>query len=219
MLEIKNLTAGYGLNHIIRDINLTVEKGAITCLMGRNGAGKTTLLHAIIGLINNHSGKIIVNDKDIINFPTYEIAKCGIAYVPQGRRLFSELSVKENLKIGFMTQELNKKNIGNITDIENSKLIFDLFPQLAERLDQIAISLSGGEQQMLAIARALATKPDILLLDEPIEGLSPLMVKIIYQAIIKLRNNNIAILLVEQHMSDILSIADNIILIENGKIK
>ena len=219
MLEIKNLTAGYGMNNIIRDINLTVKKGAITCLMGRNGAGKTTLLRAIMGLINNHNGKIIINDKDIINFPTYEIAKCGIAYVPQGRRLFSELSVKENLKIGFMTQELNKKNINNITDIENSKLIFDLFPQLAERLDQIAINLSGGEQQMLAIARALATKPDILLLDEPTEGLSPLMVKIIYQAIIKLRNNNMAILLVEQHMSDILSIADNIILIENGKIK
>lgn len=209
MLTVQNLTSYYSNIKILKDLTFSLRKGKVTCLLGRNGAGKTTTLKSIMGLVDKTEGLISFNDEIISGISPHHIPRKGIGYVPQGRRLFSELTVEENLEIGLLTRrkgEVTKKNV------------LTMFPKLKERLDQISGTLSGGEQQMLALARALCIEPTILLLDEPTEGLQPSMISLIRNSILELKNQGVSILLVEQRVDAILSIADEILVIENGSI-
>lgn len=209
MLTVKNLTSYYSNIKILKDLTFSLRKGKVTCLLGRNGAGKTTTLKSIMGLVDKTEGLISFNDEKISEISPHHIPKKGIGYVPQGRRLFSELTVEENLEIGLLTRrkgEVTKKNV------------LTMFPKLKERLDQISGTLSGGEQQMLALARALCIEPTLLLLDEPTEGLQPSMITLIRNSILELKKQGVSILLVEQRVDAILSIADEILVIENGSI-
>lgn len=209
MLTVQNLTSYYSNIKILKDLTFSLRKGKVTCLLGRNGAGKTTTLKSIMGLVDKTEGLISFNDEKISEISPHHIPKKGIGYVPQGRRLFSELTVEENLEIGLLTRrkgEVTKKNV------------LTMFPKLKERLDQISGTLSGGEQQMLALARALCIEPTILLLDEPTEGLQPSMISLIRNSILELKKQGVSILLVEQRVDAILSIADEILVIENGSI-
>ena len=209
MLTVKNLTSYYSNIKILKDLTFSLRKGKLTCLLGRNGAGKTTTLKSIMGLVDKTEGLISFNGETISGISPHHIPKKGIGYVPQGRRLFSELTVEENLEIGLLTRrkgEVTKKNV------------LTMFPKLKERLDQISGTLSGGEQQMLALARALCIEPTLLLLDEPTEGLQPSMISLIRNSILELKKQGVSILLVEQRVDAILSIADEILVIENGSI-
>lgn len=209
MLTVKNLTSYYSNIKILKDLTFSLRKGKVTCLLGRNGAGKTTTLKSIMGLVDKTEGLISFNGETISGISPHHIPKKGIGYVPQGRRLFSELTVEENLEIGLLTRrkgEVTKKNV------------LTMFPKLKERLDQISGTLSGGEQQMLALARALCIEPTLLLLDEPTEGLQPSMISLIRNSILELKKQGVSILLVEQRVDAILSIADEILVIENGSI-
>lgn len=208
MLEVNDICARYEQTQVLHGVSLSVSAGEILCLMGRNGAGKTTTLKTIMGLVRCTSGNIVLDGKNISDFPAHQIPRLGIGYVPQGRRLFSELSVAENIEIGLMT-----RNSGSNVRAR----VLDIFPRLRERMHQRANTLSGGEQQMLATARALCLEPDILLLDEPTEGLQPSMIDQIRQSIIQLKNEGVAIILVEQRVDAVMSLADKITFLENGK--
>ncbi|MDG1319960.1 MAG: ATP-binding cassette domain-containing protein, partial [Paracoccaceae bacterium] len=164
MLEVQGIDAGYGNVQVLKDLSLRVQAGEILCLLGRNGAGKTTILKAIMGLVRAQKGHMRLESKDLHLLPAYEVPRHGIGYIPQGRRLFTEMTVAENLQIGLMTRAQRPEVLDEV---------LDMFPRLRERLDQRAETLSGGEQQMLATARALCLKPKLLLLDEPTEGLQP----------------------------------------------
>ena len=209
MLTVQNLTSYYSNIKILKDLTFSLRKGKVTCLLGRNGAGKTTTLKSIMGLVDKTEGLISFNDEKISEISPHHIPKKGIGYVPQGRRLFSELTVEENLEIGLLTRRKSEVTKNNV---------LTMFPKLKERLDQISGTLSGGEQQMLALARALCIEPTILLLDEPTEGLQPSMISLIRNSILELKKQGVSILLVEQRVDAILSIADEILVIENGSI-
>tara|TARA_B100001173_G_scaffold58026_1_gene48582 strand:- start:64 stop:759 length:696 start_codon:yes stop_codon:yes gene_type:complete len=209
MLTVKNLTSYYSNIKILKDLTFSLRKGKVTCLLGRNGAGKTTTLKSIMGLVDKTEGLISFNDEKISEISPHHIPKKGIGYVPQGRRLFSELTVEENLEIGLLTRRKSEVTKNNV---------LTMFPKLKERLDQISGTLSGGEQQMLALARALCIEPTLLLLDEPTEGLQPSMITLIRNSILELKKQGVSILLVEQRVDAILSIADEILVIENGSI-
>ena len=209
MLTLQNLTSYYSNIKILKDLTFSLRKGKITCLLGRNGAGKTTTLKSIMGLVDKTEGLISFNDETISEISPHHIPKKGIGYVPQGRRLFSELTVEENLEIGLLTRRKSEVTKNNV---------LTMFPKLKERLDQISGTLSGGEQQMLALARALCIEPTLLLLDEPTEGLQPSMITLIRNSILELKKQGVSILLVEQRVDAILSIADEILVIENGSI-
>lgn len=208
MLALDNISTGYGEALVLRDFSLTVRKGEILCLFGRNGAGKTTTLRAIMGLLPLAGGEVRLDAKSMTDLPPHEIPKQGIGYVPQGRRLFTEMTVAENLEIGLMAR-------GQGSDTRD--WVLELFPRLSERLSQRAETLSGGEQQMLATARALCLRPKVLLLDEPTEGLQPSMIEAIRQVVVKMREEGVAILLVEQRLDAVLSLADRVAFIENGR--
>ncbi|HGG05637.1 MAG TPA: ABC transporter ATP-binding protein [Aliiroseovarius sp.] len=208
MLEVANIDAFYGNVQVLRDLSITVRPGEILCLLGRNGAGKSTLMKTIMGLVPTTAGQIMLNGDTISGLPAYKVPKLGIGYIPQGRRLFSEMSVAENLQIGLMARHSDPAILDDI---------LDMFPLLRRRITQRADTLSGGEQQMLATARALCLAPEVLLLDEPTEGLQPSMITLIRDAVAKLRDRNVAILLVEQRVDAVLDIADNIAFIENGR--
>jgi len=208
MLELAGIDAGYGSVQVLRGLSLTARPGEVTCLLGRNGAGKTTTLKAIMGLLPLRAGRITLDGADIGGLPAHEVPRRGIGYVPQGRRLFAELTVAQNLEIGMMTRS---------SPPEMRARVLDLFPRLAERLSQRAETLSGGEQQMLAIARALCLDPRLLLLDEPTEGLQPSMIRLIREVIERMRAAGVAIVLVEQRLDAVLSSADRVIFIENGQ--
>ncbi len=208
MLEVANIDAFYGNVQVLRDLSITVRPGEILCLLGRNGAGKSTLMKTIMGLVPTTAGHITLNGQNISGLPAYKVPKLGIGYIPQGRRLFAEMSVAENLQIGLMARHSDPAILDDI---------LDMFPLLRSRMAQRADTLSGGEQQMLATARALCLDPDVLLLDEPTEGLQPSMITLIRDAVAKLRDRNVAILLVEQRVDAVLDIADNIAFIENGR--
>ncbi|WP_420557289.1 ABC transporter ATP-binding protein [Roseovarius sp.] len=208
MLELQGVNAGYGAAQVLRDLSLRVEAGEILCLLGRNGAGKTTTMQTIMGLLPLMSGRITLDGQDIGTLPPHEVPRAGIGYIPQGRRLFAGLSVAQNLEIGLQVRGAGKDVLEEV---------LDLFPRLRERMDQPAQTLSGGEQQMLATARALCIQPKALLLDEPTEGLQPSMIEAIRRVIVRMREQGVAILLVEQRVDAVLSVADRVAFIENGR--
>ncbi len=212
MLEVKNIEVCYGMIRAIKDISFEINKGEIVALIGANGAGKTTTLHTVSGLLKPTMGQVLFNGKDISKIPAHKIVTMGMAHVPEGRRVFQQLSVLDNLKLGAYTRA-DKKEIA-----ENLKKVYEHFPRLAERKNQIAGTLSGGEQQMLAMGRALMSNPDIILMDEPSMGLSPLLVKEIFAIIEELHKAGTTILLVEQNAKMALSVADRAYVLETGSI-
>ncbi len=209
MLELQGVGAGYGQAQVLRDLSLSVQGGEIVCLLGRNGAGKTTTMKAIMGLLPLMSGKVLLDGVETSALPPHQVPKQGLGYIPQGRRLFGELTVAQNLEVGLMA-----RNGG----AEVREQVLDLFPRLRERLKQRAQTLSGGEQQMLATARALCLSPKALLLDEPTEGLQPSMIEAIRQVIVQMRDRGVAVLLVEQRVDAVLSVADRVAFLENGRM-
>lgn len=212
LLEVKNLVVSYGAIKALRGISFSVEQGEVISLIGSNGAGKTTTLHSISNLIKKNSGSIFFEGTDITNLSADKIVKMGLIQVPEGRRVFANLSVKENLEMGAYLQK-DKEQIKK--DMEWG---YELFPRLKERLSQLAGTLSGGEQQMLAMARALMSKPKLLLLDEPSMGLAPILVDEIFEIIKKISSAGTTILLVEQNAYKALSIANRAYILETGEI-
>lgn len=212
LLEVKNLVVSYGAIKALRGISFSVEQGEVISLIGSNGAGKTTTLHSISNLIKKNSGSIFFEGTDITNLSADKIVKMGLIQVPEGRRVFANLSVKENLEMGAYLRK-DKEQIKQ--DMEWG---YELFPRLKERLSQLAGTLSGGEQQMLAMARALMSKPKLLLLDEPSMGLAPILVDEIFEIIKKISSAGTTILLVEQNAYKALSIANRAYILETGEI-
>lgn len=212
LLEIENLEVNYGMIKALKGVSFEVNKGEIIALIGANGAGKTTTLHAISGILPSTSGEIIYNGQNITKTPAHKIVKLGISQVPEGRRVFSQLSVFENLLMGAYTRR-DKSEIN-----EDLEKIYERFPRLEERKNQIVGTLSGGEQQMLAMGRALMSKPEIILLDEPSMGLSPIFVSEIFDIIKALNEGGTTVLLVEQNAKKALSIADRAYVLETGNV-
>jgi len=213
MLEIKNLVVGYGAINALHGVSLSVKAGSSITLIGANGAGKTTTLKTISGLIKPKSGEILYEGKNIAGLPPHQIVKLGLSHVPEGRMIFANLTVLENLQLGAYLQK-DKQIVRR--ELEH---VFSLFPRLQERVKQIAGTLSGGEQQMLAIGRALMSKPKLLLLDEPSLGLAPLLVKSIFEKIVEInRQQGLTILLVEQNANLALEISHSGYVLETGRI-
>ncbi|HZK00690.1 MAG TPA: ABC transporter ATP-binding protein [Tissierellaceae bacterium] len=212
MLEIKDLNVFYGGIHAIKDVNLKINHGEIVTLIGSNGAGKTTTLRTISGLEKAKSGEILFEGSDIVKKAASDIVKLGISHVPEGRRVFATMSVLENLEIGAYTR-LDKVQIN-----KDIKKVFELFPILYERRSQNAVNLSGGEQQMLAIGRALLSKPRLMLLDEPSMGLAPIIVNEIFEIIKNINDEGTTVLLVEQNAKMALQSANRAYIIQNGRI-
>lgn len=212
MLEVKNLQVSYGLIKAIKDVSFEVNEGEIVALVGANGAGKTTIMHAISGLIPIGAGSISFEGVELNKTQPHKLVSLGITQVPEGRRIFQELTVKDNLLLGAYSRSDQKE----IKDTLNN--IYEIFPRLKERASQIAGTLSGGEQQMLAVGRALMSHPKMLLLDEPSMGLSPLFVNVIFDTIKKINESGTTILLVEQNAKKALSIATRAYVLETGKI-
>ncbi len=212
MLELKNVCSGYGAIEALKSINISISKGEIVTLIGANGAGKSTTLRNIAGLVPSRSGEILFEGKTLNGIPTHRITALGISMVPEGRAIFSNLTVSENLEMGAYLQS-NKTE--NARELER---VFTLFPRLKERIKQLGGTLSGGEQQMLAIARAMMARPRLLLLDEPSLGLAPLMVHTIFKAIDEINKEGTTILLVEQNASAALKHAHRAYVLETGAI-
>jgi len=210
LLEIRDLHVNYGAIKAIKGINLLVNSGEVVAILGANGAGKTTTLRTISGLLRANSGKIIFDKSDITKTPAYDIVSLGMSHSPEGRRVFGTLSVEENLLMGAYTL----KNY----DKETLKWIYDILPRLKERKKQLAGTLSGGEQQMLAIGRSIMSKPKLLILDEPSLGLAPVLVKVIFKAIKEISKSGVTVLLVEQNAKAALKLADRGYVLELGKI-
>lgn len=212
LLEIKNLEVNYGVIKAIKGVSFDVNEGEIIALIGANGAGKTTILHTITGLIQAKKGSIVFDGKELTKTPPHKIVSMGMAHVPEGRRIFQQLSVLENLKLGAYTRK-DKSEIASTL-----KMVYERFPRLEERKNQVAGTLSGGEQQMLAMGRALMSKPRIILMDEPSMGLSPLLVSEIFDIIKVINESGTTVLLVEQNAKKALSIADRAYVLETGNI-
>ncbi|MBP3329103.1 MAG: ABC transporter ATP-binding protein [Clostridia bacterium] len=212
LLEVKDLEVHYGVIKAIKGISFEVNQGEVIALIGANGAGKTTTLHTVTGLIQPSHGQIIFDGKDITKIPAHKIVGMGMAHVPEGRRIFQQLTVLENLKLGAYTRK--DKNLISAT----LKMVYERFPRLEERKNQVAGTLSGGEQQMLAMGRALMSNPRIILMDEPSMGLSPLLVSEIFDIIKVISEGGTTVLLVEQNAQKALSIADRAYVLETGNI-
>jgi ABC-type branched-subunit amino acid transport system ATPase component len=213
MLEIANVSAFYGKHRALDGVSLTVARAEIVVILGANGAGKTTLLKAIGGMVATAPGaRIAMAGQDLAGTPPHRVVEAGIALVPEGRGIFGELTVRENLLLGAYPARAREKEAANLDTV------FTLFPRLRERLNQTVRIMSGGEQQMVAIGRALMTAPDILLLDEPSLGLSPIMCKELFQILARIRDAGLGVLLVEQNAKQSLTIADRGYLIETGRI-
>lgn len=212
ILNVENLEVSYGLIKAIKGISFHVEEGEIVALIGANGAGKTTTMHAIARLISSEAGKIEFAGTDITKYPAHKIVRLGMSQVPEGRRIFQELKVKENLTLGAFTRKDKTETA------RTREEMYSLFPILKERENQVAGTLSGGEQQMLAVARAMMAHPKLLLLDEPSMGLSPLYVNQIFEMIKKINDSGITVLLVEQNAKKALSVANRAYVLETGNI-
>src|SRR3990172_2755909 len=208
MLEVRDIHTYYGNSNILQGISLKMEKGQVVGILGRNGMGKTTLIRSIIGFTPPRKGQVLFKERDITGWPSNRSIRLGLGLVPQGRRVFPSLTVDENLEVAA------RRNSGSWT-IER---VMDLFPRLRERRENRAGKLSGGEQQMLAIARALMTNPELLLMDEPTEGLAPILVRDVGKAISELKASGLSILLVEQHLPMALSVADHVHVLSRGRI-
>lgn len=212
MLEVKDLEVHYGLIKAIKGVSFEVNQGEVIALIGANGAGKTTILHTITGLLSASNGSVIFDDVDITKIAAHKIVSMGMAHVPEGRRVFANLNVIQNLKLGAYTRK-DKEEISN-----NLDMVFTRFPRLKERQNQLAGTLSGGEQQMLAMGRALMSNPKIILMDEPSMGLSPIFVNEIFDIIRSVKADGTTVLLVEQNAKKALTIADRAYVLETGNI-
>ena len=212
MLEIKDLFVSYGMMEVLHGISLKVEDRELVSVIGPNGAGKSTLIKTVMGLVKPTSGAILYNGQDITHLPAHKRAGLGIGYVPEGRRVFAKLTVEENLRMGAYELK-DKKKIA-----ENMAKVYEIFPRLGERKDQLASTMSGGEQQMLAISRALMLSPQMLLIDEVSMGLMPIMVNTCFDVIKKLNEQGITILVVEQNANKALKVADRGYVLETGNI-
>lgn len=207
-LQMKGVHAHYGPSHVLQGVTLDVPTGKVTAIVGRNGVGKTTLMNTIMGLVPATAGSILVDATDLVRLPAYHRKRLGLALVPQGRRLFRSLTVDEHLNLVPSDRE------GPFT----REWLLELFPRLAERRTALARTLSGGEQSMLSIARALITSPTILLMDEPTEGLAPLLIETVREAVLMMRSKGLSILLVEQNLAFALSVADRVAVMKRGAI-
>ena len=212
MLEVKDLNAWYGTSHILQGISLSVRKGELVCLIGRNGAGKTTTVKSIAGLVSRTTGSVKFDGVELLGSPAHARFAKGLAYVPEERRIVPGLTVRENIRLGLLASPLRKRESEVIDEIAET------FPRLKERLDQMAITMSGGEQQMLAIARAVASKPMMVLLDEPSEGIMPVLVDEMFEYFTALKRSGVTILLIEQNVGLALKIADRAYILDQGEV-
>jgi branched-chain amino acid transport system ATP-binding protein len=217
MLEVQGLHAGYGLVEVLHGLTFQVPKGQVVTLIGSNGAGKTTTMRALSGMIRPRSGTIRLNGKDIAGLESHDVAREGLAHSPEGRRVFPTLSVEDNLTLGAFPRLTGSRPRGDIS--ADRERAFTLFPRLKERRAQLAGTLSGGEQQMLAMGRALMLRPEILLLDEPSMGLAPKLVEEVFRIIRQLKEEKVTMLLVEQFAMAALGVADHAYVLENGRIR
>ncbi|EYE87423.1 amino acid ABC transporter ATPase [Fervidicella metallireducens AeB] len=213
MLTIKNLKVNYGYVNALKGVDIDIKKGKIVSILGSNGAGKTSLLKAISGLVEDKEGQIIFDEKDITNLSTEKVVSLGISHCPEGRRIFPELTVEENLKIGAYVLRKSKINLN-----DEFNRVYSFFPKLKERSKQVAGTLSGGEQQMLAIGRALMSKPKLLMLDEPSLGLAPIIVSEIFKIIKDINKEGTTVLLIEQNANQALKISDYSYVLELGQV-
>jgi branched-chain amino acid transport system ATP-binding protein len=212
MLEIKGLNAWYGRSHVLQGVTFAVAKGEAVCMIGRNGAGKTTTLRSIMGLVPRRTGEVRFNGDDIIAEPTHRRFALGLAYVPEERRIVPGLTVQENLRLGLVASP-NRARESEVID-----RIAETFPRLKERLGQAADTLSGGEQQMLAIARAMVAEPTLIMLDEPSEGIMPVLVDEMFELFARMKKQGITLLLVEQNVERALQLADRAYVMDHGEI-
>lgn len=212
MLEITGLQAWYGPSHILQGIDLTVRRGEIVCLIGRNGAGKTTTLRTVMGLVDRRAGRVVFDGQDILARPAHVRNRLGLGYVPEERRIVPGMTVRENLRLGVLAAAAKRPERVVIDEIA------EIFPRLAERLDQTAITMSGGEQQMLAIARAMVSQPKLIMLDEPSEGIMPVLVDEMFALFGRMRDAGTTILLVEQNVELALALGDRAYILDGGAI-
>jgi branched-chain amino acid transport system ATP-binding protein len=212
MLELRDLNAWYGRSHVLQGISLQVGEGEAVCIIGRNGAGKTTTLRTVMGLVPKRAGQVLFRGADVLNEPTHRRLSLGLAYVPEERRIVPGLTVQENLRLGLVASD-NRKREGEVID-----RITETFPRLRERLTQSADTLSGGEQQMLAIARAMAAEPRMVMLDEPSEGIMPILVDEMFELFGRLKQQGTTILIVEQNVERALQLADRAYVMDQGEI-
>lgn len=212
MLKVKNIHVFYDAIHALKDVSFEVAEGEIVTLIGANGAGKTSILHTVSGLIRSKSGKVVFMEREIQNVEAHDILKMGLAQVPEGRRIFAQMTVMENLEMGAYA----RKDLGNIAS--SMERVFQSFPRLKERRKQLAGTLSGGEQQMLAMGRAMMSLPKLMMMDEPSMGLSPILVEEIFSIIREINKGGTTVLLVEQNAQMALSIADRAYVMETGRI-
>jgi branched-chain amino acid transport system ATP-binding protein len=212
VLEIKNIDVFYGDVQVVWDISFDVKQGEVVALIGANGAGKSTTLKTISGLVRPEKGEIIFEGKTVHDVKPYNLIELGIAHVPEGRRLFSDMTVEENLDMGSLKGDAKDKRV------ETKEMVFELFPRLKERRKQHAGTLSGGEQQMVAIGRGLMSRPRLLMFDEPSLGLAPILVREVFRVIESIRSEGTTVLIVEQNVKQTLSVADRAYVLENGKI-